>query len=577
MSTLLDKYRIVNVPEACGGDLTAATITGLTAAGLAAYANTEHAMAKVMAEAAEARAVGVVPSSLQVLLMSRIKEVDKGLIQERKVPGQSIIMPLSYRTRRTNINAANFVITAGGVNAHAGTTSGGIVYPTSAFDLTVGVGPSAFASNVVNIEKHFLPGEYIYVENSDAGQVAGAQTARTLAFKVITSANVSDYVATVTVAPNLTDTYWGTLNGGQQAVFQPTYGVITGGTNSVRDEENYCYNQPSDLSASLIVDWHQTSRYTQCYDDEYERILGLMLKGDVNEYLKKFQYLPLAEQNKLQRQHFDRKWMNSVFFGQQINEKQVESTYAQLPQVLDPENGAIMGYKANALGLKTLLNAESCVIDAAGGPLDLDLLFGLCYEAKRNREVSGDNVSVVNLMTDKDSANLIDIVLTKYLKDTFGYVANRNYSVGQVMDNAGLVKFTYKKYDIPAIGFQIAVFVDQFFTDHARNFGNGTGGLEGSVNFRARGNAIWAIDWSDFNIGIVATASAKREYKGQAWMEAFSSYNCIIKPNTRHVDLRSTTWTTQLGDAKRSFMIENYSLTTCPSVTLSPCAPGYTS
>ena len=137
-----------------------------------------------------------------------------------------------------------------------------------------------------------------------------------------------------------------------------------------------------------------------------------------------------------------------------------------------------------------------------------------------------------------------------------------------------MVAFTYKKYDIPTIGFQIAVFVDQYFTDRATFFGDGSGGLNGSVDFKTRGRAIWAIDWTDFNIGIVATNQAKREYKGKVFSEANALFATVITPNTKHYDLRSTTWTTQLGDAKRHVLIENYNLTTAPSVTLSVGAPG---
>ena len=100
--------------------------------------------------------------------------------------------------------------------------------------------------------------------------------------------------------------------------------------------------------------------------------------------------------------------------------------------------------------------------------------------------------------------------------------------------------------------------MDSYFTDRVTNFGDGSGGSNGSVNFKSRGRAIWAIDWSDFNVGIVATNSAKREYRGKVYADANSLFSCVITPNTKHYDLRSTTWTTQLGDAKRHVLIENF-------------------
>lgn len=569
--SLLDRTRIVTIPDSCGGTLTAATIDGLTPSRLEAYSNTEHALARVIAEAAEARAVGVVPRSLDTLLMSRIKEVGKGQLMEKKVGTQSIVLPFTYRNRQTNTASDYFSIVSGEANANAGVGS----MPASAWDIVVSTGPSAWKSDLVALERYFLPGEYVFVENMKEG-AAGTNTAYMTAFKVIASVNVNTSTAKITIAPNLTATYWGTLTEAQQAVYQPTFGVVQVGVNSVDDRESWCYNQVAEKNGSLLVDWHQTSRYTQCYNDEYLRILNEIMKGNVNEYLKKFQYMPLAEQNRKQRMKFDAKWRNSIFYGQAISEKQTAETYDELDQVVDPDDGTVYGYKANALGLRTLLAAESQVIDAAGGPLDLDLLFTLLYSIKRNREANGEVVTVIDLMTDKDTAHLLHIVLTKHLQDTFGYNVTQFYQPGKVIDASGVTNFTYNKYDIPEIGFQIAIFVDSYFTDRVTNFGDGSGGSNGSVNFKSRGRAIWAIDWSDFNVGIVATNSAKREYRGKVYADANSLFSCVITPNTKHYDLRSTTWTTQLGDAKRHVLIENFSLDTCPSVTLSRCAPGYT-
>lgn len=569
---LLDKYRIVTIPDSAGTSLTRATISGLTPAALEAYSNTEHALARVIAESLEARAVGVTPSSLDVLLKSRIKEVGKQAIMERKVGTQSIILPYTYRTRQTNIASEYFNIVSGEANANAGTTVGGVVYPASAWDIVVNTGPSAYASELTDLHRYFPVGNYIYTENLDSAGAAGSRTAYMTAHKVI-AASTTGGVTTVTIAAPYTASGWSALTSGQKAVFQPTFGVVQIGTNNVRDEEAYAQNQVAEKSMSLIVDWHQTSRYTQSYNDEYAAVLKKIMDGEVNEYLKKFQWMDLAQQNKKQRVQFDKQWMRSVFYGQAISEKQTAETYAQLETVVDPDDGTVYGYKANALGLRTLLSAENQVIDAAGGPLDLDLLFQIAYDLKRNREANGGQVDCIDFMTDKDTANTIDIVLINYLRKTFGYVDQRYYTPGQVIDSAGLVNYKFKKYSIPSIGIDIAVFVDQYFTDRVTQFGNGSGGAQGSVDFRSRGRAIWAIDWSDFNIGVVGTNSAKREYRGETFSNANALFATVITPNTKHYDLRSTTWTTQLGDAKRSAVIENFSLEIAPSVTLNIGVP----
>lgn len=575
-STLLNRTRLVSIPDSCGGSLTAATIAGLTPDTFEAYANTEHALASAIARSAEARAIGVIPKTMNELLMSRITDIDKDAIETRKVNGQSIILPYSYRRRRTNVGAESFVIQSGAVNSNAGTTVAGIVYPTSAWDVVVNVGPSLRSTALTNIERHFLKGEFLYVENINAAGTAGTdRDKRTTPFKIINSVNTSSTTATVTIAANKTAAGWTALSSPQKAIYQPVHGVVFIGTNNVADQESWCYNQPADLSRSLLVDWNQTSRYTQCYNDEYARTLKAITDGDVNDFAKAFQNMPLAEQNKIQRQRYEDKWMHSVFFGDVISEKQLPELYTQLDTVADPEDGTVYGYKSNALGLRTLLANEGRVVDMHAGPLDLDNMLALSYEVWRNRRLDNDSVTVIDWMTDKDTAFIIHLALTKWLQATFGFSVEQVFKQGEVLDSTtGLARYKYNRYNLPGYGFDIAIFVDEFFTDRVSQYGNGSGGAQGTVDFTSAGRSIWCIDWSDFNIGVLAENSAKREFKGSVYANANALFSCVITPNTKHYDLRSMTWTTQLGDAKRSLVVENFSLA-CPTITTSICAPGY--
>lgn len=567
---ILDRQRIVTLGDSCGCSLTAASVTGLTPARFEAMALTEYATAQAYASAAEAEAIGVVSTPLMDLLKSRITEIGKGEINERKIDRQSIILPYTLRRRRSNISNPTFRIVSGQANPNAGNTVGGIAYPAHAWDIVVDRGPSPYASAISNLEKSFLIGQYLYVENLDNTQAAGSRTAYTTAHKIINSVNVNATQARVTIVSNYTAAGFAALTAGQKAVLQPTFGVLSIGVNNVDDMESWCANERADLSASAIVDWHQTMRYTQCHNDVYDKTLKAILDGDINGFAKDFQYLSLKEQNRQQRMLFDQKWMNTIFYGQRINEKQEPETYNELPQVVDPEDGCVYGYKANLLGLRTLLANEGRVIDAAGGPLSLDLLFQLAYEIKRNREVRGETVTVVDFMTDRDTSRLINQVLLAHLQKTLGYNVTQFYQPGKVLDGTGVVRYKYNTYDIPEVGFQIAIFVDQFFDDRIRQFPVGSGGAEGAINFRSRGRSLWAIDWTDFDIGRIATNSVKREYKGKDYANVNPLFNCVITPNTKHYELRSQTDTVRLGDSQRHVMIENYSLE-CPTITSLSC------
>lgn len=575
---ITDKVRITTIPHGCTS-LTAANVQAVTPAYIESLGMRED-VNKVLASMAEARAVGVVAKPMWELLQGRITEIGKDKLNQRSVRSTSLVLPFSYRDRRTNIGQEYFNITAGIVSPNAGSTVGGISYPTSSWALTVGVNtatPVNFNSALDNVSRQFLPGEYIYVENVNAAGTLGVdRSRRVISLKVINSVHVSAGVATITVAAPFTTSAWAALTAGQKAPYQPTFGVVTIGTNAVGDYESWCNNQAATTSHSLLVDWHQTSRYTQCSNDEYERILSEILDGNLNPYAKSFAgYESLAEQNKKAFQLYQQKWAHDIFYGQPIDETQNSpENYATLPPIVDVEDGTVYGYKAKALGLRTLLANESRVIDMQGAALNLDNLLKESYMVHRVRKESGEDASCIDWMTDKDTATLLHVTLVKHLKDTYQFTTTQFFESGKVVDaTTGLKKFSYVRYQIPGMPFDVAVFVEDFFTDRMTNFLNGSGtNGQGAVNFLESGRSIFVVDWSDFNLGIVATNSAKREYKGKVTADANSLYSCVIAMNTKRYDLRSTTWTTQLGDAKRHVIFENFTLGAMTLPDLNPYA-----
>lgn len=564
---LTDRVRIVSIPEGCGGTLTAATIEGLTPARLAAYNLIEHNKARVIAEAKEAREIGVIGRPLMDLLLSRITEIGKDKLKTSSHPQyQSMILPYSYRTRKARIGNAQFAIVSGQANSDAGTTVGGVVYPDSAWDIVVNRGPGR-VSDVPDLHRYFIPGNYVFVESINVG--TGAKTVTPL--KIVTSGTAGG-VTTVTLAANRTDTWWGTATADEKAPYQPTAGVVIRGTNIVDDYESYCANEPTNLSKSLIVDWHSTSRYSQCYTEVYEKTLAAILSGQVNDMAKHFDYLSVAEQNAQMRKHFEEKWFSSIFYGDIIDENQTDpNNYNTLPPVVDVEDPTITyGWKAGAKGIRTLLAEDSRVLDFAGGPLDIDLLIEQVYELYRVRKEDGSNIDVIDLMVDRQTASLLRIAFYAIQTATYGAERTQHYKTGAVLDGTRTL-FKYERFQLPTLPCDIAVFSSEWHDDRVSSFGDGSGGLQGSVNLRNSGRSIWAFDWSDISIGIVATNSARREYGGKITADAKREFSCVIKLNPRKIDLRSTTWTVMIGDTARHLMIENFSLA-APTYTLSPGA-----
>lgn len=556
-ASILDRTRLVKIDDSCGCSLTRSSIEGLTPETLEDMGKTEYNKARVLAEMAESRAIGAPANTMESILMGRVTEIGKGELTTEKVGYDSMILPYRKRPRKTLFNTQYFKIIAGAASPNAGSTVGGIVFPASAWKVRVTNPTSPRASALSNIAPHFRPLEYLYVENKDA--TGGSNFAP---FKIILSEAVTGQPtqADVTIVPPYTTGGWAALSAPEKALFQPEVGVVQVGANNVANEESWCHNQVARNPFSIIIDWFQTSRYSQCHTKEYDKVLKAILAGDVNDFTRKFQYLPLAEQNRQRFQEYRQKWMNSVFYGSYISEVQTPETYADLDPILDPENSCQYGYKANALGLRTLLQNDGRVFDLKGAPLDLDFIFDQAYEVARNRAGEGGNLDTVDLMTDAKTAAVIHKVLVQYYKDNYGVDAvNTYFTKGEVMDQWKTMSMSYNHYEIPDKNVKIAIFVDTFFIDRNTMFVD---------DLRTRGASLWVIDWSDFRLGVFETRSSKTEFKGRIYQNANRDFACVISPNTEYYDLRSTTWTGMIDDSYRHFLVENFDNTKCPTSSL---------
>lgn len=552
--------RIVSVTSSCGCTLTAASIRGLTPGEMEALGNKEIDLARVIATAAEAKALGVQERGLAVLLRSSVKDI-KPAIQKKNISEQSIILPYIQRRQRSILNANYWSIEAGVATTGAGMGS----IPASAWDVTVNLGPSPFKSPLTNIERYFLPGATLIVLTwaSDVNK-----TARTLQFTVYASVNANAggvQKAKVTLVPNVSAEAWAGFTTPQKLVYQPIFGVGQTGANNVANRESWCYNQPADLSAKIIYNWLQTTRESRCVTESYKKMLDLIMQGKVNDYQKAFVNLPLADQNKRQSQLAEDAWLRSIWYNQRINELQEPETYDSLPKETDVEDPTcVHGYKANALGIRTMLADCQRVVDYSAGRLSLDYIFDQCYYLMRNRQSDGDNVSVIDVMTDRITAAEINDTMAKYYKQRYGWDTTRFAKIGEKITHDNQVLFNYNIYDLPDQGLQLAVFWDPFFDDQLA----GTSATAGGANdFKSRTRQLWFIDWSDVSIGLAGTMSVTRK---QPDPETNVLYKCVMQANPTEYNLRSQRWTVMLDRPARHLLIENFS-SACPSVTAAGC------
>lgn len=553
--------RTINVSSACGCTLTAATITGFTPEDIVDMANEEINLVRTVLNAAEAKMLGVPERSLMTLLNSKIRDI-KGELSVSKIDKQSIIQPFIMRTQRSFINANYWTILSGTPS----TTAGVGAEPDSAWKVTVGLGNSEFQTTLEAIERYFTVGSTIIVKTWDN---VATKTALTHVFTIYAAVNADSGAtkrATLTIYPNVSDANWALLTPTEKQSYQPTFGMVENGTNSTNDRESYCPQQPSDLAKRLVVSWLQTSRESYCREQSYEEVIDAILAGKVNDYLKGFKTLSIAEQQKQQKARYELERMNSAFYGQAIDiDAQTTANWRDLPVVYDIiDTDCPLAYKASALGIFTLLSDCNRVIDLNGNRLDLDDIFDRLYYLRRWREAGGDRVPVIDSMTDRYTSASIFEAMTKYYKARYGWDTTRFAKMNEKITHDGMIMFTYNIYDVPDAGTQWAVFVDDYFNDMVDAANTRAVGWD----FRTRVNSLWFIDWSDVFKGVAGTRQVTR--KSPSPETELAAWQCVIDPNVKTYDLRSETWTIMVDRPERHLIYHNFA-SGCPRVTVPGC------
>jgi hypothetical protein len=541
--------RVITVDESCGCTLTRATIRGMTPSDFEAQGVKETGLDKVIANAAEVRATGIPENGLEAILLGAIKQINKPVMDPRNVATQgSVILPFIYRQQRSVINSNYFKVNSGAADPAAGT---GSIHPGS-WQVVVGQTGSTYSTALDDLDQYFLVGRNAVIEF-----VAASGSGATPHFKITAVTVVGDgSTAKLTLEPNITSSGWAGLTTLEKSAWQPTGGNLVQLANNVSNYESWCAQDPSENNRKLLAFWLQTSRESHCYNDEYLKALQAPY---TSEYWKKFKNLPLAEQRRRQEALARATWVNSIFYGQRINENQTPDTYYDLPTVVDPANtSCVLEYKAQALGFQTQLSDCNRVYDHAGNPLNLDLVFNVGYDLKRAREATGASVDTIDCMTDRFTYGRIMEKMIAFYKAKYGVETTRFYQSGQKLMLDNQIAFEYTVYDIPPEfgGYRLAVFTHKYFDDKLAAFATAHAGM---------GRTLWMIDWSDFELAIVGSQSVQRKTN-----VADELYRCVIDINMKYTMLKSTTWTAILADPQRSYIFKNFS-DSCANLTTTVC------
>lgn len=556
--------RAIKVSPSCGCTLTRASVTAFTPENIESEAFKEHHVLNQLSKAMEAKRLGVPESPLAMLMRGTIHKIDPDDVTKIKVGRQSLVAPFIMRPQRTVINDNYFTVTDG----VAGSSSE-IAAHSGAWLITVGQHTTgSWHTKIPNMERYFLPGSNIFIENWDNPSNKNLQR---VSFKVVSSVNADNggrSLAAVLVVPNLTSAQYTALSSGDKLAYNPTFGLLQIGASNVADYEDYCYNPPVNNDMGQIVNWFGTYRSSRCMDDEYKRMIEAVFSGKVNEYQKLFQWTPIEDQNKQAAAFEQKRRINNFLYGQRINASQTTSTYTSLPQITDPEDSnCVLGYKAEPLGIYTILGDNNRIVDMQGSALNFDSVMETLYDLKRNRGADGTTVDTIDALTDRYTFADTHAMMSKYYKSRYGVNYEKHFQVGQklVFDNE--VLFNYNVYDIPDHGVQLAVFHDQSYDDRIAATPN-TAATAGD-NFKARSRRFDMFDWSDIATGVLETNTVTRKHPNPDVME---SYKCRMAANVKEYKLMSETVTNFLDRPSRHASYQNFS-DGCPSLTYKDCAP----
>ena len=581
--------RTISVKTGQSNSLTRASVKGLTPAEYESLAGKETALAQVIARSAEAKALGIEERGLSTLLKSSVRDI-KSQINKVNFEEQSIILPYIQRRQRAHINTNFWSIISTTrsddsmpgkrFSGEPGFTPRALTSPNSGrdyfvdFTLQLGSEPAGWQSLVVDVARYFLPGMTIIVLTwDDSGTTP---IAKTVQYEILSAAS-SGANAIVTAKPigmhtndSGSDKIFPTVDGTNDE-FVPSYGMVQIAANNVSDWESWCENQPSEINQGRIVNWFQTTRESREVNQVYKDMLARILEGKTNPWDQNWNYQTIAEQNKRASMLSEDAWLRSVFYNDYLAPEQKPETYDQLPTVHDPENpnGQELEYRANALGIFTMLNESGRVLDLGGGALDLESLFEQLYLLKRYRQTDGESVQVIDCMTDRLTANAIFAAMSQFYKYRYGWDTTRFAQMNQKIEYNGIVMFEYDLYDIPESTVQLGVFREPFFDDFLDAMKSAQNAGSAPADFVSRGRNLWLIDWSDLSIGLGEANSVTRKHPDPTVKEL---YKCRMKANVTEYNLRSQRWTVMLDRPHRHLLIHNFTIDSAPKYSGLPSA-----
>lgn len=492
-----------------------------------------------------------VQNGLYDFFMSQKVNLSKRMSTRRLNSGLLEIAPFIMARQYSPINNEFWAIT-GGTASSAQTGASGTLMSGVVCDWVVTV---ASTTNIPADKNYFPVGQRVFAQSKTAGGSA-TRTQWTVVYCDDTLApdSVALYLHDENSASNLLP-FMGDKLGA------PTTGLLQIGTPNVNEYEKFCSEGPTVLNWKNVPFWVEGTRDSMCKSSLYDKWRSLLLSGNA-EY-REFFDLDEIEKNKQLGASWQRRLVTQMFWGKPLP-NQTMATYDDLAEIsafdasslgLGVDGGAVIGRRANAIGIYEQLAECDRIADAQGLKLNLPALFTELYNMMRVREGNGTgNPKAFDLFTDSVTAELINQAMILYYKAKSGSQLQYQASAEGPPKKAEF-GFNYRSYALfwPP-GVVINVVTHYAFDDWRAAGVSAIGAADNTTR------VLWILDFAGIYPGIISSSRTVQETGNLKTLAAVNAdFACVQKVPTREQTLTGLTWTMIVECPAGNLIIENFS------------------
>lgn len=483
-----------------------------------------------------------VQNGLYDFLMSQKVSMQSKLSTRRVNSGLLEISPYILARQHSPINNAYWGVTNGATtnNNPAGT------------DWSVRV---ASTTNIPADVNSFPVGERVYIDGKSTG---GSATRTAWAVYSATLSTDGTYITLILTSQNKGSNLLPYLG---DKLGHPVTGILRRGTNNVTSYEKFCVEPPSYLNWKNVPCWVEWTRNAVCKSSLYDNWRKLVLAD--NPLYKEFYDLDDIEKNKQIGADWQRRLVDNFFWGKPL-QYQTLSTYDQLPQIpafdgtalgLGVNGGAIVGRRANAVGIYEQLAECDRIADAQGQQLNLPALFVELYNMMRVRKGNGSkNAKMFDLFTDSVTAELINQAMVLYYKAKSGNQLQYTYEANQTPKTAEF-GFNFRSY---VLFWPEGVTINIISHDYFDDWRAATLSTLGANDNTSR--VLWVLDFTGIYPGIISSSRVSQTTGDLKTLAAVNdSFRCVMAVPSMETTLTEVGYTVVVDCPASNLIIENFS------------------